>query len=89
MAKLSDEEQAQLDALQRKRDEPDPEPARGPAVNVHVDLSDDAAVERAIGLGLLTKAEVDELKDGEPGEGEPEDDAPEGRKRSLSDRWSS
>lgn len=64
MGKLSEEEQAQLDALTSKRDAPD-EPAGGRAENVsiHIDLSDPDAVDRAVQLGYLTRKEADDLVD--------------------------
>lgn len=96
MAKLSDDEKRQLDELIAKRDAPD-EGSRGPNVNIHIDLSDKQAVDRAIAHGLLTRAEVDELKDddaedgddGDEDEDEETEPAPTGRRRSVADRWAS
>lgn len=73
---LTDEEAAELERLSKKRDEPDP-PAGGRSENVdyYVDLSDEAAVERAIGFGLLTQKEADELGgDGGGGDGDDKSD---------------
>jgi hypothetical protein len=76
MAKLSDEEKAQLKALQDKSEAPD-EPAAGRMTNITIDLSDPAAVKRAVKLGLLNafteddEADDDEVDDDEPDE-EPE-----------------
>lgn len=82
--KLSDEEQAQLDALTSKRDAPD-EPAGGRSeqIAIHIDLSDEAAVQRAIDHGYLTRAEVKELEDAD---GEDADaDAGDGKRKAKDD----
>lgn len=54
MAKLSEEEQAAFDKLKARMEEPD-EPAgnNSQVTNLHIDLSDEDAVKRAQGLGLL------------------------------------
>jgi len=62
VAKLSDEEQAQLDALTTKRDAPDDDGlggGRSEFVNVTIDLSDEAAVERGLKLGFLKPGDVE------------------------------
>jgi len=64
VGKLSDEQRAQLEELEKLRDAPD-EPAGGrtEAVSIHIDLSDPDAVDRAVSLGYLTRAEAEELAD--------------------------
>ena len=82
MARLSREEQEQLDALLARRDAPD-EPAgrqesRVHNVNVTIDLSDEKQVKRAMRLGLLNDAD---LEDAPPDDDEePEPDETPGRK---------
>ena len=63
---LSKEEKAQLEALTKKANEPDP-----PAHNVGftLDLSSDTAWERAVKLGIVP-GEQEEEEEGEEGEGE-------------------
>lgn len=69
---LSDEERAQLEALQAKEKEPPPpEHSRRDDVRVVIDLSDENAVERGIALGFLKPSDVDEGEEGEAGEGKP------------------
>lgn len=77
MAKLSEEEAAQLKALQEKAEAPDEPKGEGGGglsrvVNVSVDLADPEQVKRALGLGLLSEAEVVESEGGE--EDEPEEE---------------
>ena len=74
---LTDEEKAQLDALIAKDKEPEPAGKSGPNVEVYVDLSDESAVERAIGFGLLTKADIARVED--DGKPDPEDDTDDGK----------
>jgi hypothetical protein len=78
VAKLSKEEQEAYDKLQARLDAPDDPPSsrsEGRNVDVYIDLSDEAAVERALGLGLLTRQDVEEPPpdDGNP----PPDDEPD------------
>lgn len=72
---LTKEEAAQLEALQKKAEEPDEEPNGAGGIsrvlNVTVDLGDDAQVERAIKLGLMSAPAADE-DEGEEEEGEEE-----------------
>ena len=94
MAKLSEEEQAAFEKLKEKLDAPDESPVSrsdGRNVDIYIDLGDEAAVERALSFGLLTKAEVEKLKGEDDGDGEDGDD--EGRKdeaprRRLDKRYS-
>lgn len=68
---LSAEEKAQLEALTQKSKEPDPAPGN---VNFSLDLSNDAAVKRAVKLGLFADPDAEpppENKDDEDGGGEP------------------
>lgn len=70
---LTKEEAAQLEALQKKAEEPDEEPAGNGisrVLNVTVDLGDDAQVERAIRLGFMEEPAVDEGEGEEEGEEE-------------------
>jgi hypothetical protein len=72
---LTEEEQKQLDALQRKAEEPDPPSSnRQDVVNITVDLSDEAAVKRALGLGLLRQSDVDGDDDDDQDDGDDDDD---------------
>lgn len=61
---LSKDEEAALAELERKRDEPEPE-RKGPdhRLDFKIDLSDEAAVERALSLGLITRAEAEAAED--------------------------
>lgn len=81
MAKLNKEQAEQLAELERLRDAPDDDGHssrhEGRNVDIYIDLSDEAAVDRAIGLGLLTRAEADKLDDGDDGD----DDGDGGGKR--------
>jgi hypothetical protein len=60
MAKLTAEQQKQLDDLQALAEAPDEPGSNGRSehIEVMIDLSDEAAVERGIGLGFLTRAEA-------------------------------
>lgn len=78
MAQLTEEEAAQLKALTEKSEAPEPENGGGTSrvLNVSVDLGDPEQIERAIGLGFLTRPEAEELEgegEGEGGEGEGEE----------------
>lgn len=82
---LSKEEQAQLEELERKRDEPEQRGnsgGRSEVVNVTIDLSDEAAVNRAIEHGYLTRAEVEAMEE------EAEEEAEEAPRRRLDKRYS-
>lgn len=80
MAKLTDDEQAQLDALSAKRDAPDePAASRGENVNYTIDLSDEKAVERALKLGLLRESDVED--NGGDEDASKDDDDGESRER--------
>lgn len=76
MAKLTDEEQAQLDALTSKRDAPDESEGGGlgRALNITIDLGDDNAVARALKFGFLKESDI---TPGE-GDGEKESESKEG-----------
>ena len=81
---LSKEEQEQLEALQRKADEPDP-PAGGGStrnLNITIDLGDPDQVKRGLKLGLLERGDLDEFDDPDPdGDDPPADDEPRRRQR--------
>jgi hypothetical protein len=80
---LTEEEQKQLDALQRKAEEPDaPSSNRQDVVNITVDLSDEAAVKRALGLGLLRLSDVegDDDDDDQDNDDDDDDDQDDGGK---------
>ena len=75
MAKLTEEELATLAELEKRRDEPDEKPEKtglGRMLNVTVDLSDEASVERAFSLGLLERPVVatDDDEDGDDEDGD-------------------
>ena len=75
MAKLSEAEEKALEELLAKREAPEAPANGGRNVDIYVDLSDEAAVERAIGFGLLTPAEVKRESgkgdgDGDEGDGD-------------------
>lgn len=76
MAKLSDEEQQQLDALLSKKDAPD-EPASSPQqrtnVNVTIDLENEQQVKRAVKSGLLPASYLDDDEDDDD-DGKKDDD---------------
>ncbi len=70
---LSKEEQDQLDALTKKASEPEPEKnggGRSENISVTIDFSDEKAVERAIKHGYITRAEAEEIVEGEEEESE-------------------
>ena len=70
MAKLTEEEQAQFEAFQKKMEAPD-EPPVGKTVTYVVDLGDDAQVKRARKMGFLPDdLDAEESKDGDEGEEE-------------------
>ena len=74
---LSDDEQATLDALLKKKDEPEPKDERsgiGRVLNVSLDLSDDMQVEKAFRLGLLERPAAGD--DGDDEDKDEEDEAP-------------
>lgn len=74
---LTKEEAAQLEALQKKADEPDEEPkgnGLSRVLNVTVDLGDEAQVERAIRLGFMEAPQEDD-------EGEDDDSEEESPRR--------
>lgn len=76
---LSKEEKEQLEALTRKSKEPDGPPAN---VNFNLDLSSDAAWERAKKLGLVREPEPDGDGDGDgDDDGDGGDDVPKRRGR--------
>jgi len=79
---LTDEEQATLDALTRKRDEPEPKPEGngiGRVLNVSLDLGDDAQVEKAFKLGLLERVAGDDDDSDDDDSDDDADDAPRRR----------
>lgn len=61
----------EIDDDDEPSDDDDAGPGRLENVNVTIDLSDEAAVERGIGLGLLTRAEAAGGDDDEPEDEEP------------------
>lgn len=66
MAQLTEAEQKALDELLAKKDAPEPSSSNGSRnVDVYIDLSDEVAVKRAIGFGLLTQAEAEEEQEEE------------------------
>ena len=80
MARLTEEEAAQLKALQEKSEAPEEEENGGGGglsrvLNISVDLGDEAQVERAYELGLLTRAEAEAAEE----EDEPEEEGPRRR----------
>lgn len=85
MAKLTQEEADQLAALQAKAEAPDEEPKENGGgisrvLNIGIDLGDEAQVKRAIGLGLLTEPELEELEgEDKGGGGGGEDEGPKRR----------
>ena len=81
MAKLTPEKQAQLDALIAEQEAPEANGGgRMENVDVYIDLSDEAAVERAIRHGFLTRAEAEADPDPDP-EADPDPDPDTGPKR--------
>lgn len=75
---LSDEESTTLDALLKKKSEPEPKTEGngiGRVVNVALDLSDDAQVEKAFRLGLLERPADEDDAAADDG-AEESDDAP-------------
>jgi hypothetical protein len=78
MAKLTDEQKRQLEELRALEEAPDPEPSnRSQIVNVHVDLSDESAVERGQKLGFLDLFKKDETED-DDADDEPDDEPGQG-----------
>lgn len=85
MAKLSEEQEktlAELMALKDKPDEPEASRSRSDNLNFTIDLSDEAAVDRAISLGLITREEAEDLDPA--ADDPPADPAP---KRKLDNRY--
>lgn len=79
---LSKKEQAMLEALTKKAEEPDRAPAD---IRYNIDLSDDKAFSRAVKMGLLSDPDAEGDADDEDEEDEP-DDAPR-RRGSSADRF--
>lgn len=75
---LTDDERKMLDQLLAKDKEPEPAANGSRNVDVYIDLSDEAAVDRAIGFGLLTRAEAKQLDEETP---DPETDDETRRER--------
>jgi len=73
---LTEEEQKTLAELQRKAEEPDPTSSnRQDVLTITVDLSDEAAVKRALGLGLLRQSDLgDDDDDDDQDDGDDDDD---------------
>jgi hypothetical protein len=69
LAKLTDEQAAQLADLEKLRDAPDEPagPGRSEILNYTVDLSDEAAVDRALKLGLLKPSDLEDDADDDAG----------------------
>lgn len=92
MAKLTPDEEQLLEQLTKKREAPDEQTGSGRNVNITIDLSDGAAVKRALSLGLIDKGDLAEFDDdaaaadddGDDDAGDPEP-APR-RRLSLADR---
>lgn len=74
MARLSEDEQKALKALQAKAEAPD-EPRAARSINVSLDLGDDEQIKKGIKLGLLDNIFGEEKPDGE----DEEDEAPKRR----------
>jgi hypothetical protein len=86
VAKLSEEQAKQLEELESLRDAPDEDEPKGNGsgrmLNISIDLGDDAQVQRAFDLGLLTKPELEQLEaDGEGGGEGGDGEGEEGPKR--------
>jgi hypothetical protein len=93
VAKLTADEEQLLEQLSKKRDAPDEPAGSGRNVNITIDLSDGAAVKRALSLGLIDKGDLAEFDDDADDAGDdaadddPADDEPAPRRRlSLADR---
>lgn len=90
MARLSEDEQAQLDALTKKREAPEEQHGGGgrqDRVHYNIDFSDEAAVERAIKHGIITPAQAEREEEKlEKEEKEEKDGAPR-RRVTGADRW--
>lgn len=84
MAKLSKEQEASLAELEALRDAPD-EPTgsgRSEVLNFTIDLGNDAAVERALKLGILKPEDVEDADDDEDDDGDGDADKdPQPRRR--------
>ena len=82
---LSKEEQATLEALQKKAEEPEEPQGFGSNrnLNITIDLSDPEQVKRALKLRLLDKNDLDEFDDPDPDDPDPDagDDPPRRRQR--------
>ena len=93
MAKLSEDEERQLAALLERQKAPERESPNGRTshVDIYVDLSDEAAVDRAIGFGLLTRADLERAAGelGDEDEGEEGEEGEDGKPRRPRQRSSS
>lgn len=79
MAKLTDDEQKLLEQLQAKVEAPDePRGGGGRDLSIIVDLSDEAAVKRALRLGVLERGDLDEFDAAPVDGGGDEDDEKDG-----------
>lgn len=84
---LTDEQKRQLAELEALRDAPPESSSRGGEVNVFVDLSDPAAVKRALRLGVIERGDLDEFDndagddDGDEGDDDEDDSDDSKRKR--------
>jgi hypothetical protein len=85
VARLTEQEQAELDRLTQKQQAPDDPGGRGGNVDVYIDLSDEHAVRRGLRLGLLDRNDLDEF-DPDP-EPEPDPEPAPRRRKGLGDRW--
>jgi hypothetical protein len=85
MAKLSEEDQAAFDKLKARMEEPD-EPASNSSqiTNLHIDLSDEDAVKRAQGLGLL--GQFKDLLNGDDDDTDDTDDTEDKKAKGKTDR---
>lgn len=87
MAKLTAEQQKQLDDLTALAEAPDEEPKGiGQMLNFTIDLSDENAVARALKLGILKPSDVDGDDDDEDPEEEPEPDEQPRRRLTGADK---
>jgi hypothetical protein len=79
VARLTEDEQKQLDALEAKRKAADDDDDRGRRVHVNIDMSDEKAVRRAVRSGYLPESALDEIDDDGDGGDEGDDDGKGGK----------
>lgn len=79
---LSKEEQEQLEALQRKAEEPEPAAnGRSENVSITIDLGDENQVKRALKMGYLQKGDLDEFDEPPAEEEAAEEEEPPRRRQ--------